>query len=69
MSMEIKAPWLKFYGDVPHTLDYPKTTMFEEVEKLSKQYPDYIAYDFMGKKTTYKQAVLEAIQKEKEKHE
>ncbi|MBQ9832885.1 MAG: AMP-binding protein [Clostridia bacterium] len=54
---EIKAPWLDFYGDVPHTLEYPHTTMFEEIEALAEKYPDYIAYDFMGKKTTYKQAI------------
>ncbi|MBQ2661973.1 MAG: AMP-binding protein [Clostridia bacterium] len=57
MSINTKAPWLNFYGSVAHTLEYPKTTMFEEVEAISKKYPDYIAYDFMGKKTTYKQAV------------
>lgn len=57
MSINTKAPWLDFYGSVAHTLEYPKTTMFEEVEAISKKYPDYIAYDFMGKKTTYKQAV------------
>ena len=49
-----KAPWLNFYGDTEKTLDYPDCTMFERVEQMAKQYPDYIALDFMGKKTTYK---------------
>jgi len=50
-----KAPWLKNYGDIPHTLDYPECTMYEQVEAIAKKYPDSIALTFMGKKTTYKQ--------------
>ncbi len=54
---EIKTPWLKYYGVVPHHLNYPECTMTGAVEQVAKQYPDYIAYDFMGKKTTYEKAV------------
>lgn len=53
----IKAPWLKFYGVVPEHLEYPEHTMAEAVEAIASQYPEYIAYDFMGKKTTYQAAV------------
>ena len=53
MNSTVKAPWLKFYGDVPHTLEYPTCTMFEKVEEIAKKYPDYIAYEFMGTKCTY----------------
>lgn len=54
---ELKSPWLKFYGVVPHHLEYPDCTMAEAVERIAEKYPDYIAYDFMGKKTTYAKAV------------
>ena len=49
------APWLKHYGEVPAHLDYFEGTMWEGVEKIARQYPDQIAYDFMGKSTTYRQ--------------
>ncbi len=52
--VETKAPWLKNYGDVPAHLEYKECTMFEAVKEVAQKYPDYIAYDFMGKKTTYK---------------
>ncbi len=54
---QVKAPWLDLYMDVPKTLDYPSYSMVEAVEDAAKKYPDYIAYDFMGKTTRYKQAV------------
>ena len=50
-----KAPWLDFYGDTEKTLDYPDCTMYERIEQIAQQYPDFIALDFMGRKTTYKQ--------------
>lgn len=51
---EIKKPWVKFFGDIPATLDYFDGTMWEMVEDKVNKYPDSIAYDFMGQKTTYK---------------
>jgi long-chain acyl-CoA synthetase len=40
-------PWLKFYGDVPEFLDYPRMTMYEALAQTARQYPERIAYDFM----------------------
>lgn len=54
---EIKTPWLKHYGAVPAHLNYPDYTMEEALEAAAKKYPNYIAYEFMGKKTTYQKAV------------
>jgi len=48
-----EAKWLKFYGDTPHTLDYPDVSLYDVVKKARTNYPDYIAYDFMGKSATY----------------
>lgn len=49
----VKAPWLKNYGDVPHTLEYKQGSMWEAVLDIAKQYPEYYSFIFMGKKTTY----------------
>ncbi len=51
---ETRAPWLEHYGDIPKTLGYFKGTMWELVESVADKYPKYIAYDFMGSKTTYR---------------
>ncbi len=51
---EINAPWLKNYGDIPKTLTYHQGSMWSMVEEISKKYPENVAYDFMGKKTTYR---------------
>lgn len=53
MNSNIKAPWLKFYGNIPHTLTYPQCSMVEMVFDVAKKYPNYIAYDFMGTTCTY----------------
>ena len=56
---EVKAPWLSNYGDIPHTLIYHQGSMWDAVEDIAAQYPNYIAYDFMGSSTTYKKLVQE----------
>ena len=54
-----KTPWKEHLGEVPFSLDYFEGTMFEKVEEAAKQYPNYVAFDFMGKSTTYRQLVAE----------
>lgn len=51
--IQVKTPWLNNYGSIPHTLTYPDGTMWAAVENVANQYPDYTAYTFMGKKTSY----------------
>lgn len=53
MAFEVKAPWLKNYGDVKFNLDYFDGSMWEAVRNISHKYPRYIAFDFMGSATTY----------------
>ncbi|MBQ1264974.1 MAG: acyl--CoA ligase, partial [Oscillospiraceae bacterium] len=53
MPISSSAPWLKYYGDVPHHLDYPHVSIFEQVKTAADKFPNNIAYEFMGKKTTY----------------
>ena len=54
---ETRTPWINNLGDVPATLDYFRGSMYEAVEKIAQKYPEYIAYDFMGRSTTYKKFV------------
>ena len=52
-----KAPWLKYFGDMPAHLDYPKGSMYEAVKEsaVTKKKMNSVAYEFQGKKTNYKQ--------------
>ena len=56
---EVKTPWKDYMGDVPMHLDYFQGSMFEAVERMAELYPNNIAFDFMGKSTTYKKLVQE----------
>ena len=54
-----KMPWKDYVGEVPLHLDYFDGSMFEAVAKIAETYPNNIAFDFMGKSTTYKELVRE----------
>lgn len=49
-----QMPWLKSLGDMPSHLDYFEGSLYEMVAGTAKKYPDYVAFDFMGKSTTYR---------------
>ena len=55
----VKTPWKDHMGGVPMHLDYFEGSMFEKVEAIAKEYPNNIAFDFMGKSTTYRQMIME----------
>ena len=57
MEITAKRPWLSSLGDVPATLEYFHGSMVDMVEDSAKKYPDYIAFDFMGRSTTYREMV------------
>lgn len=56
-TITAKTPWKDYMGDVPMHLEYFDGSMFEAVELIAKKYPGYVAFDFMGKSTTYKELV------------
>lgn len=56
---ELKTPWYDYMEGIPTHLDYFDGSMFEAIEKIAAKYPKYIAFDFMGKPTTYKRLVDE----------
>ncbi|MDO4488064.1 MAG: AMP-binding protein [Eubacteriales bacterium] len=59
MAITAKTPWEGHTENVPLHLDYFEGTMCEAVELIAQQYPNNIAFDFMGKSTTYKTLVQE----------
>ena len=46
-------PWLRFYGDVPATLEYPRIRLHEVVANTASRLPGAVAFDFLGSTTTY----------------
>ena len=52
-----KTPWEPYMGDVPMHLDYFEGSMVEGVQRIAEQYPNNVAFDFMGKPTTYRELV------------
>lgn len=57
-----KTPWAEHLGDVPLHIDYFEGSMFEALEATAIKYPHNIAFDFMGKSTTYAN-LIEQIKK------
>lgn len=55
----VKTPWKDFMGDVPMHLDYFEGSLFEAVAAIAQQYPNGIAFDFMGRSTTYRRLIQE----------
>ncbi len=52
-TTEVKTPWIRNLGDVPAHLEYFRGSMFDMVKRVAEKYPDYIAFDFMGRSTSY----------------
>ena len=57
MEITAKRPWLPSMGEVPANLEYFQGSMVEMLENNARLYPNNIAFDFMGKSTTYKEMV------------
>lgn len=56
-----KTPWKEYMGDVPMHIDYFQGSMFEALEKIALQYPKNIAFDFMGKSTSYPELIRHVV--------
>ncbi|MBE6918059.1 MAG: long-chain fatty acid--CoA ligase [Ruminococcaceae bacterium] len=56
-NITAKTPWKDHMGDVPMHLDYFEGSMYDAVEAIARKYPHNVAFDFMGKSTTYKELV------------
>ena len=49
-----KKPWLKFYGPVPESIDYPRVTLYEALMRTVARCPYDVAWDFFGTTRTYR---------------
>ncbi|MEG2213317.1 MAG: AMP-binding protein, partial [Clostridiales bacterium] len=54
-DQSVKTPWLANYGKVPFHIEYPQGSMVETIKQIAALYPDYIAFDFMGRSTSFRQ--------------
>lgn len=54
---KVKTPWYPYMGEVPTHLEYFKGSMFEMVADAAARYPKNIAFDFMGRSTTYRKMI------------
>ena len=43
MGISATAPWFKFYGDMPKTLNYPQKTIYQIVQQTAKDHPNLVA--------------------------
>jgi long-chain acyl-CoA synthetase len=55
----VKTPWIKQMGEVPAHLEYPEGSMYDVIKAVADRQPDNIAFDFMGRSTTYRRMVSE----------
>ncbi len=54
-NVSVKTPWYAHLGEVPAHLDYFGGSLFDAVKLTAEKFPDYTAFDFMGKSTSYKE--------------
>ncbi|MBE0649744.1 MAG: AMP-binding protein [Bacteroidales bacterium] len=47
--------WLKFYGKIPHSIQYPDGSLYAVLKKSIEEHKKDIAYDFLGKTATYEE--------------
>ena len=51
---EIPAPWSKYYTEEQLNMKIPNISMYEQVKRAAKKYPDNTAYEYFGKKVKFK---------------
>ena len=59
MEITAKTPWAEHTGGVPLHLSYFEGSMFDKVNQIAELYPRNIAFDFMGRSTTYGRLISE----------
>lgn len=59
-NITAKTPWREHLGELPFSVEYQDGTLYQAVKRCAEKYPNYTAFIFMGKKTTYKK-MMEGI--------
>ena len=54
-------------GDIPMHLEYVEGSMFDKIKETADRYPAYVAFDLMGRSTTYRKMVgrLKSVPRQK----
>lgn len=52
--MDDPRPWLRHYGAVPQTLEYPETSLHGALAQAAARSPDAVALDFFGTQIVYR---------------
>ena len=55
--MEYPRPWLRHYGGVPESLDYPEGSLYEALARAAQRAPAAVALDFFGTRIRYAELV------------
>jgi long-chain acyl-CoA synthetase len=53
------APWLRHYGAVPASLDYPRCTLYQMIAATVARLPEAIAWDFFDRRCSYRQLLAD----------
>jgi long-chain acyl-CoA synthetase len=53
--MYANRPWVAAYGNVPASLDYPNVTLYQALRRTVDRYPEAPAWDFFGRKASYRE--------------
>lgn len=51
-----REPWYKYYGS-NNKINYPDLTIYELIEKTANTYPSNYAYEYYGKKVTFREFI------------
>ena len=55
MPIELERPWLRFYGAVPPTLQYPDASLADVLRDTAARLPEAPALTFLGGTMTYRE--------------
>jgi len=51
----VERLWINQYDTEKANLEYPSGSMIDALMEVSRKYPEYYAYEYFGKKVTYRQ--------------
>ena len=54
-----RMPWKGHTEDIPLYLEYFEGSMFDAINRSAESYPDYTAFTFMGRRTSYRTMIRE----------
>ena len=54
MTTSRERPWLRYYGAVPSSIDYPRCTLYQAIAATAQRTPDSAAWEFFGTRASYR---------------